>query len=146
MPTLEQQLILHEGIRLKPYRCTAGKLTIGIGRNLEDNGITEEEAGFLFDQDIASVIAGLDKYIPWWRELQNDERLAWSPRQKVLLDMGFNLGVAGLLKFKNTLRAVQEERYADAAKGMLASKWAKQVGKRAVRLARMMETGEDYAA
>jgi lysozyme len=131
---LLKELTRDEGIRLKPYRCTAGKLTIGIGRNLDDKGITQAEAEFLARNDIAAVIAELDRRIPWWKGLDD-------VRQRVLVNMGFNLGVDGLMAFKNTLAAVQAGRYLDAAQGMMASKWAKQVGHRAERLALMMRDG-----
>ena len=132
---LKIELTRDEGLRLKPYRDTVGKLTIGIGRNLDDVGISQDEAMHLLDNDIARTTAALDKAIPWWRSL-NDVR------QRVVVNMAFNLGVAGLLGFKNTLAAMQAGRYADAAGGMLASKWATQVGERAKRLAAMMAKGE----
>jgi lysozyme len=128
------RLKLHEGLRLKPYRDTVGKLTIGYGRNLTDRGLTEAEAEFLLDNDIKSHSEELAKALPWLVNLD-------PARQAVLVDMAFNLGVPGLLKFKNTLRAVREGRFEDAAKGMLASKWARQVKGRAVRLAEAMKTG-----
>ena len=123
-------------MRLKPYRCTAGKLSIGIGRNLDDVGISEDEAHFLLDNDINRVIVALASALPWFVEM--DE-----VRQRVLVDMGFNLGVPGLLKFKNTLAAVERKDYEAAAKGMLASKWARQVKGRAETLARWMRSGSD---
>lgn len=131
-----RQLRLHEGERLKPYRCTAGKLTIGIGRNLEDRGITAEESAYLLGNDIDGFYAALLKALPWVANL--DE-----VRQRVLLDMAFNLGIVGLLGFKNTLATIQAGNYAKAGPMMLQSKWAGQVGKRAERLSTMMVTGKD---
>lgn len=133
---LRAQLIDHEGMRLRPYRDTAGKLTIGSGRNLDDRGITEEEAMYLLDNDIAMVREQLEERFPWFLDL--DE-----VRQRVLSDMCFNLGITGLVGFKNMLKAVKDKHYAQAAKHMRASVWATQVKSRAVRLARMMETGEE---
>ncbi len=133
---LIQQLRLHEGERLKPYRCTAGKLTIGVGRNLEDRGITTEESAYLLNNDIDREWKALTTALPWATGL-NDVR------KRVLLDMSFNLGIAGLLKFKNTLATIQRGNYAKAAEMMLDSLWAKQVGGRATRLSRMMRTGTD---
>lgn len=135
---LLRQLRLHEGVRLKPYRCTAGFLTIGVGRNLEARGITSEEADVLLRNDVVDVIAGLAMELPWIWELSD-------VRQRVLVDMAFNLGVEGLLQFKNTLAAIQAGDYKRAAAMMLDSRWASQVGGRARRLARMMETGADPA-
>jgi lysozyme len=133
---LVRQIELHEGLRLKPYRCTAGKLTIGVGRNLEDRGITLAEARLLLANDLADVRNGLLNALPWVGNL--DE-----VRQRVLIDMAFNLGLQGLLEFKRTLAAVQAGQYQQAATMMLQSRWAKQVGQRAERLARMMVTGAD---
>lgn len=123
-----------EGKRSKPYRDTVGKITIGIGRNLTDVGLSDDEIYYLLRNDIARAEAGLDDKLPWWRTL--DE-----VRQRVLANMALNMGINGLLGFKNTLRAVQEGRWDEAATGMLNSMWAKQVGARAMRLADMMRTG-----
>lgn len=131
------QLKAHEGLRLKPYRDTVGKLTIGIGRNLDDVGLREEEAVCLFFGDLRDVEEALDKRLPWWRELDG-------PRRAVLLDMGFNLGVDGLLAFQTTLAHAKARRFAEAASQMLRSKWAGQVGRRALTLSRMMRTGEPF--
>lgn len=130
-----RQLRLHEGERLKPYRCTAGKLTIGIGRNLEDRGITAAESAYLLGNDIDHHWRELVKALPWVEQL--DE-----VRQHVLLDMAFNLGIAGLLGFKNTLATIKAGDFQKASVMMLDSRWAKQVGGRADRLATMMATGK----
>jgi lysozyme len=129
-----RQLRLHEGERLKPYRCTAGKLTIGVGRNLDDRGITREESAMLLANDITAEERELLRALPWVAML--DE-----VRQRVLLDMSFNMGLVGLLGFKNTLARIEAGQYQAAATMMLDSKWAKQVGQRAERLSRMMATG-----
>lgn len=132
------QLRLHlradEGLRLKPYRDTVGKWTIGYGRNLTDTGISREEAEAMLDHDIDSHVRGLFARHPWIAD-------ADPVRQAVLANMAFNLGVPGLSKFVKTLEACQRRDYVTAAKRMLASKWASQVGARARRLARQMETG-----
>jgi lysozyme len=134
---IEEQLILHEGLRLKPYRCTAGKLTIGVGRNLDDVGITQDEAMYLLRSDVARCARDLRNRLPWFDSLD-------AIRQRVLLDMAFNLGIKGLLSFKNTLEFVRKGEWKSASENMLKSKWAKQVGRRAVRLSTMMMTGKDY--
>jgi lysozyme len=131
---LEKELTRDEGKKAKPYKCTAGKTTIGIGRNLDDVGLSEEEIRFLFKNDIARVCADLDKRLPWWKSLSE-------ARQRVLANMAFNLGIEGLLGFKNTLAKMQAGDYVGAAGGMRASLWARQVGARAERLAQMMEAG-----
>ena len=131
---LRQELIRDEGLRLKPYRCTQGKLTIGIGRNLDDNGISNEEAEILFNNDLRDVESDLDRGIPWWRVLSD-------ARQRVLANMCFNMGLGTLLTFKNTLAAMEAGDYQKAAAGMRASLWARQVGPRADRLIKMMVEG-----
>jgi lysozyme len=138
---LAAQLELHEGRRRKPYADTVGKTTIGIGRNLIDVGLSDDEIDLMLAHDINRTIQDLDIHLPWWRQL--DE-----VRARVLVDMAFNMGVGnaskGLLSFRNTLNLVEEGMYALAANNMLASKWARQVGRRAIRLADMMRTGQDY--
>lgn len=134
LAALLDELVRDEGLRLKPYKDTVGKLTIGVGRNLDDVGISEAEAKHLLENDVARTVAALDRALPWWATL--DE-----VRQRVVLNLAFNMGVGKLLEFKNTLAAMQAGNYVGAANGMLASKWATQVGARAKRLAKMMATG-----
>ena len=136
MHSIEDQLILHEGLRLKPYRCTAGKLTIGVGRNLEDKGISHDEAMLLLRNDIAEVTVQLEQF-DWFRALG-------PVRRKVLVDMAFNLGMAGLLGFQKMIEALKQGDYEAAADEMVYSRWYRQVGERGRRLERMMRTGEDY--
>ena len=135
--SLEAQLRLHEGYSRKLYKCSQGFKSIGVGRNLDANGMRPDEIALMLANDIAEAKVQLDKLTPWWRDL--DE-----VRQKVLVDMMFNLGPKTMAGFRNTLRHVQERDYGRAAKRMLASRWAAQVGSRARRLAEMMRTGEDY--
>ncbi len=136
MHSIEDQLILHEGMRLKPYRCTAGKLTIGVGRNLEDKGITEDEALYMLRNDIKEITKYLERY-SWY--------LALGPvRRKVIIDMVFNLGIIGFLGFRRMIAALERGDYEKAADEMVMSRWYQQVGARGKRLERMMRTGEDY--
>jgi lysozyme len=121
-----------EGCELLPYTDTVGKLTVGIGRNLTDRGISLEEAHYLLQRDIDLVVADLDRALPWWREMT-------PARQRVLANMCFNMGLPVLLGFRNTLAYMERGNYRAAAAGMRASKWARQVGPRAERLARLME-------
>ncbi len=132
---LKKALVRHEGLRLKTYRCTAGKLTIGVGRNLDDVGISEPEAMVLLENDLDSVSKDLTRTLPWWTSLDD-------ARQEVLANMAFNMGIGTLLTFKNTLQAIKEGRYKEAAAMMLQSKWATQVGNRAKELAAQMESGK----
>jgi lysozyme len=134
-----------EGLRLKAYKCTADKLTVGYGHNCEarpvkgvnkvGDSITLDLANELFDEDFVRCINQVQNGLPWVKKLE-------APRQAVLYDMCFNLGLAGLLGFKNTLNMIETNRYIDASNGMLASKWATQVKGRAVKLAEMMKTGK----
>lgn len=130
--SLQDQLIRHEGIRTKPYRDTVGKLTIGVGRNLDDVGIFDNEIRLMLINDIARATQNCRDHIDFFNSLD-------TVRQNVLINMCFNLGINGLLKFHNTLQAIKEGRYTDAAEDMLASKWAEQVGKRAVELSKLMK-------
>ena len=132
---LKEQLIRHEGLRLKPYRDTVGKLTIGIGRNLDDVGITDLEARFLCDNDIERIMAQLDRALPWWRGLEGDRR------QQALVNMTFNLGLGGVLEFEKALAAMRVGDWAVAAREMLDSKWHKDVGHRAEELAEIVRRG-----
>ena len=131
---LTEMLIRHEGLRLTPYRCTAGKLTIGVGRNLDDVGISEDEAMFMLRNDIARVGRELTASLSFWDSLSLN-------RQIVLMDMCFNLGLAGLLAFKRMLAALEAGDYDKAADEMLDSKWARQVFTRSTDLAKMMKGG-----
>ena len=136
MRSIEDQLILHEGLRLKPYRCTAGRLTIGVGRNLDDKGISRDEAMILLRNDIEEITGQLERH-GWY--------IALGPtRRKVLIDMCFNLGMAGLMGFRRMIEALERGDYERAADEMVYSRWYRQVGERGRRLERMMRTGEDY--
>jgi lysozyme len=137
---LMNQLRRHEGLRLEPYKCSEGYLTIGFGRNLETNGISEAEAEFMLLNDLLMVEGEL-KDEGWYNQL--DET-----RRAVVLNMAFNLGKPTLLKFKKFIGALSDDDYETASKEMVTgsnggeSKWASQVGKRAYELADQMRTGE----
>ena len=130
---LKDQLIVHEGMELKPYQCTADKTTIGVGRNIQEIGITEDEARYLLDNDILRVCEELDNAIHWWRDLSE-------VRQRVLIDMVFNLGITRFMKFSRTIEPIEAGQYDIAAEEMLDSKWSRQVGKRSQTLAEAMRT------
>lgn len=134
LAALQAELMRDEGVRLKPYKDTVGKTTIGVGRNLDDKGISRDEAVMLLANDIADAEGLLDRNLPWWTALDG-------VRQRVLVNMALNLG-GRLLGFKNTLAAIQRHDWQAAHDGMLDSLWARQVGQRAIRLAKMMLTGE----
>ena len=161
---LEDQLILHEGLKLGTYRCPAGYWTIGVGRNLETKslsrgeqqyilgcdeltpqqiinllkrcGITKEEALVLLAHDIRGCEQDL-KQFDWFDCLD-------SVRKKVVIDMRFNLGPGGFRGFKKMIAALAAGDYKQAAEEMKDSKWYWEVGNRSRRLVKMMATGHDY--
>lgn len=127
-------LMKDEGFRAKPYRCTAGKLTIGYGANIED-GIDDDEAMFLLEHRLDKAIADCVRVFPWFGGLE-------AIRQGVVVQMRYQLGLDGLLGFRNLLRALAHEKFNIAAAEMLDSKWARSDSpKRAQRLALQMRTG-----
>lgn len=146
-----QRLSLHEGIRLQPYRCPRGFLTIGVGRNLQTNplsreeikilgrqdlssGITRQEAFFLLRGDIRRTLENCRKEIPFFDNLDDE-------RQYVLVDMAFNMGIGGLLKFQKMLAFICVGNYRQAAAELLSSRYTRQVRIRAERLAQTLQTG-----
>lgn len=134
--SVEEQLIMHEGLRLKPHLCTVGKLSIGVGRNFEDQGISEDEAMYMLWNDMEFITARLEQFV-WWRRLD-------PIRQKVVIDMAFNQGIEGFLKCKRMISALERGDYQAAACEMANSAWYRQVGRRGKRLERTMRTEEDY--
>jgi lysozyme len=131
---LKKSLILHEGLKLKPYVCTAGKLSLGIGRNLDDVGISTAEAMVMLDNDIGRAVAELNRARPGWKD--HDDT-----RQNVLVELVFNLGMPRLLGFQKMWAALDRKDYAAAAAEMMDSKWAQQVKGRAKTLSDKMRQG-----
>lgn len=130
--TLLDRLKQHEGFSSKPYRCPAGKLTIGYGRNIEDNGITEAEASFLLVEDVKRCRAECERAFAWFKNMDRE-------RQDVIVELDFNMGLDRLKTFKKMLAACARKDYEAAKKEMLDSLWARQVGKRAETLAAIMK-------
>ena len=131
----KQQLKSDEKYRRYPYRCTADKLTIGFGHNIEDNGISMAVAEFILDEDIKECEGTLKRNIRAWDDLNE-------ARQSVLINMCFNLGWPRLSKFKRMLAAVDAGDFDKAGLEMMDSKWAKQVGRRADDLRDIMIKGD----
>ena len=156
---LVRQLIEDEGLKLHPYRCPAGKFTVGVGRNIDDKGLTKDEcfflgikqttkegiisfllehgithddAMYLLDNDIDDVLKDLRKNLGWFDS---------SPEvvQRVLANMCVNLGINRLLQFKKTLSYLKAGKYAEASVEMLNSKWRNDVGDRAIRLSNILK-------
>lgn len=160
---LQFELSRDEGDKLKAYKDSLGYNSIGTGRNLDARrggstgplgisaqetaelfitrasclakGITDAQRIVLLNNDINNTLRDLDRALPWWRTLDG-------VRQRVLVNMAFNLGITKLLGFKNTLADVKAGRWSQAAVGMSQSLWARQVGKRATRLCVLMVQGE----
>lgn len=153
MEKLAQELRRDEGVRYAAYKDSLGYWTVGVGHlidprkggdpapfgvDLRNGGnITDSQVNKLLNDDINEAMGQLDNRLPWWSDLCD-------ARQRVLVNMCFNLGIAGLVGFSNTLADIKNENYASASRRMLSTKWASQVGDRAKRLAQMMLTGRDY--
>lgn len=123
---IKAKLSLEEGRESKMYRCPAGYNTIGIGHNLDANGIGDKAIDTIFEEDLEKVVKELDEKLSWWRETPDNVQI-------VLVDLTFNMGMPRLLKFKNTLRLIKRGEYERASYALLKSLYAKQVRNRANR-------------
>ena len=128
-------LIKHEAERLKMYKCTADKWTIGVVRNIEDNGIRPDESALMLSNDIKECEFILADRIDAWHGLSEQ-------RRAVLINMVFNLGWPRFSKFKKMISAVEDLDFVRASAEMLDSKWARQVGNRAIELSDIMSTNK----
>lgn len=131
---LRELLIDDEGLELKPYKDSRGILTIGVGRNLENVGISEREALIMLDNDIKRVLLEAQRALPFFDQLN-------STRQVVVLSMVFNMGITAFLQFKKMIAALQNGDYNLACKEMMNSEWSKQVGQRSRDLSVLMKLG-----
>ena len=132
---LENLLELHEGYRQHPYKCTAGKVTIGIGRNLDDVGISPDEARYLLRNDVRVAIDQCNRAFSWFDDLDQ-------VRKDAIVNMCFNIGITRLKGFKKMLAALSVKDYQKAAEEALDSKWAKQVGRRSEDIVYMLIEGK----
>lgn len=132
--SLRGDLTRDEGVRLRLYQDTVGKWTIGCGRNLSDNGISQQEALSMLDHDITNAERDARTACPQYETLSG-------MRQRALCNMSFNLGLTQLLKFKKMLSAIADANFETAATEALESRWATQVGQRAVRIAALIRAG-----
>ena len=132
MTDYKTTLIADEGLRLKPYKCTGDKWTIGVGRNLEAKGITEAEAMFMLDNDIKDAEGAARRLIRTFDRLSDDRKI-------VLVSMVFQMGENGVSKFRNMIKAIEMQSFNIAAAEMLDSNWAMQTSNRAKRLSDMMK-------
>jgi lysozyme len=124
---LIEELKRDEGVVLTLYKCSAGKNTIGVGRNVDDRGITEDESDYLLSNDIDLCVKELEGTFSWFQTLSDT-------RQRVMVNMCFNLGLSRLMGFRKFLAAMEAGEWETAGVEMLDSKWARQVGPRSTRL------------
>ena len=130
---LIKEITRDEGLRLDLYECSEGKLTIGVGRNIEDRGISEDEASLMLANDLTSSIKEAQSF-PWFNELTD-------ARKRVIVNMIFNIGLSRFKQFKKTIQYLSDREYYRASIEMMDSRWARQVGVRADRLSEMMKNG-----
>ena len=128
----KKMFLIDEGLRLKPYKCTAGKTSIGYGRNLHDVGISQKVADIMLEEDVQVAEKACRRIFPDLYDSWGENRqLGW-------VNLAFNLGYNRLMQFRNTLRAARIEDWDEVEKGLRASLWFKQVGKRAERVIAMV--------
>ena len=138
MTQLIDMLKLHEGVRTHAYKCSANMITVGVGRNLDENGglgLSEDEIDYLLANDITRVKKELADTYFWFNGINE-------ARQDAMIDICFNLGLTRLRGFVNALEAMSREQFDIAADEFMDSRWASQVGNRAVRVTEMIRTGE----
>lgn len=131
---VEDRLSIEEGLKLKMYLDSKSIPTIGYGHNLRDVPISKRAATVILEDDIANAATALVAKLPWVAQLD-------PARQMVLLDMSFNMGIAGLLTFEHTLFMIKNGEYANAANNLVTSAWARETGNRATQLMEILRTG-----
>ena len=135
MSNLTEDLMRHEGYRTHLYEDTAGILTIGVGYNIEEKGLPDYIIKLLLNDSIKEARSELDRVKPDWKRYSKN-------RQEVLVNMMFNLGAPRFLTFKKFIKAIKNNDFDTAADEMLASRWATQVGNRAIELSERMRSDE----
>jgi len=131
---LSAQLTIDEGKRKRIYVDSVGKVSGGVGRNLTDRGFSDDEIQLMLTNDIDMVCDQLDTLLPWWKQMTDR-------RMQALANLCFNLGITTLMTFKNSLALLRAGKYDQAADAFMDSKWARQVGNRAVRVTTMIREG-----
>ena len=135
---LIEMLKIHEGVETHAYKCSASKITIGVGRNIDPEGgigLSEDEIDYLLQNDIDRIITELDFEYGWFSELNE-------ARQDAMIDISFNLGQTRLRKFQKALTAMAKSDWDTAADEVMDSKWSKQVGNRAKELTEIIRNGK----
>ena len=136
MSKLVAQLKRHEGVKSHAYKCTANMITVGVGRNIDENGgigLSDDEINYLLENDIKRCKQELIS-LSWFTDLD-------SVRQDALVNLCFNLGLTRLMGFNNAMAAMAEGNYQKAADEFYDSRWAKQVKSRADEVCEMIRTG-----
>ena len=138
MEKLITMLKRHEGVETHAYECSEGKTTVGVGRNIDQRGgmgLSPDEVDYLLENDIERVIKELAGEYSWFNDLDD-------VRKDAMIDIAFNLGATRLRGFRRALAAMEAGNYKEAATEFLDSRWAKQVGGRAIELTDMIASGE----
>jgi len=134
---LVEMLKVHEGVETHAYKCSASKITVGVGRNIDPEGgigLSDDEVDYLLQNDIDRVVSELDSEYDWFAGLD-------SVRQDALIDISFNLGQTRLRAFKKALAGMASGDWNEAADQFMDSSWSGQVGNRAKELTQMIRTG-----
>lgn len=138
MSMIIEMLRRHEGVETHAYKCTANKTTIGVGRNIDSDGgigLSDDEIDYLLANDVKRVEAELTQAFEWFKKCN-------VPRKDAMLDICFNIGLPRLRQFKKALAAMSAGHYEIAAVEFLDSRWASQVGQRAITIAEIIRSGE----
>lgn len=133
---VKETLIKHEGLVLDMYKCSAGVWTIGVGHNLEDKGVSKKVAMVMLEEDINDALYDLKRNISFFHSLPE-------AAQEALVNLSFNLGITRLLQFRKTLGFLKERKFTRAANELLDSRYASQVGYRALEVAEMIRSCDD---
>ena len=134
---LIEMLKVHEGVETHAYKCSASKITVGVGRNVDPEGgigLSDDEVDYLLQNDIDRVVSELDSEYDWFAGLDD-------VRQDAMIDISFNLGQTRLRAFKNALAGMASGDWNEAADQFMDSSWSGQVGNRAKELTQMIRTG-----
>ena len=131
--SLLSSVIVHEGFSRYIYLDSVGVRTVGFGRNLDDRGISREEAEMLLLNDLETSTKEAKKF-EFYENLTSN-------RQDVIVEMIFNMGLTRFKEFKKTIGYINQANYSAAADEMLDSRWAKQVGQRALTLSNKFRAG-----
>ena len=138
MSKLTEMLRRHEGVETHAYKCTAGKITIGVGRNIDPAGgigLSDDEIEYLLENDIARCAEELGREFPWFSGLDD-------VRRDAIINLCFNIGITSLRNFVMANGAMARDDYDEASAQYYQSKWAGQVGNRAKEICAMIRTGE----